>query len=78
MLYTTQYGERRIRVFNINIPVAKNLNGYFKGADVETLTAFILKKEASRVMVKGAKVTKENVINNLVNLLYVYRQKCAA
>lgn len=55
------------------MPVAKNLNGYFKGADVETLTAFILKREASRIMVKGAKITKENIINNLVNLLFVYR-----
>lgn len=78
MLYTTQFGERRIRVFNINMPVAKNLNGYFKGADVETLSAFTIKREASRIMVKGAKLTKEGVINNLVNLLHVYRQKCAA
>jgi protein transport protein SEC24 len=59
MLYTTLFGERRIRVFNMNMQLAKNLNAYFKGADVETLSSFIIKREASRVMTKGAKVTKE-------------------
>lgn len=65
-------------MFNYNLQVAKNLNGYYKAADVETLSSFIIKREASRIMVRGAKATKESVINNLVNLLFVYRQKCAA
>lgn len=73
MLYTDQLGERRIRVFNQCLQIAKNLNGYFKAADVETLSNFMIKREASRVMVKGAKVTKESMINNLVTLLHVYR-----
>ena len=50
MLYTTLYGERRIRVFNQCLQLAKNLNGYFKAADVETLADFTVKREASRVM----------------------------
>lgn len=54
------------------------MNGYFKAADVETLADFTIKREASRVMQRGPKAIKENVINNLVNLLHVYRQKCAA
>jgi len=78
MLYTTQFGERRIRVFNQSMQLAKNLNGYFKAADVETLSDFMIKREASRVMSRGAKVTKESIVNNLVNLLYTYRSKCAA
>jgi protein transport protein SEC24 len=45
---------------------------------VETLSDFIIKREASRVMQRGPKVTKESIINNLVNLLHIYRQKCAA
>lgn len=58
--------------------MAKNLNAYYKSADCEGLSTFTAKREVSRVMVKGAKGAKESVINNLVNLLHVYRQKCAA
>jgi hypothetical protein len=49
------------------------LNNYFKGAEVETLADFTIKREASRVMQRGPKAAKENIINNLVNLLHVYR-----
>jgi hypothetical protein len=49
MLYTNQWGEQRIRVFNQSLQLAKNLNGYFKAADVETLADFSIKRDASRV-----------------------------
>jgi protein transport protein SEC24 len=78
MLYATQFGERRIRVFNINLPVAKNLNEYFKKTDVEALSFYIIRKEVSKAMIKGAKVTRESIINNLVTLLHNYRTHCAA
>lgn len=58
--------------------MAKNLNGYFKAADVETLSDFLVKRYASRVVSIGAKATKESMINTLVTLLHTYRQKCAA
>lgn len=77
MLYSTQFGEKRIRVFNICIPVAKNLNAYFKSSDVEALSHFIIKKEISRVPIKGPKVVRENTISELVNLLHSYRHNCA-
>jgi hypothetical protein len=38
MLYNTQFGDKRIRIFNYAVPVAKNLNAYFKSADVEALS----------------------------------------
>jgi hypothetical protein len=78
MMYSNQYGERRIRVFNYCLTVAKSLNAYYKATDSETLTEFMVKKEIARIMQKGAKITRESVINNLVTLLFTYRQKCAA
>ena len=57
---------------------SKNLNGYYKSAEVETLSALLLKREAAQVFGKGAKASKEALINNLVSLLYNYRQKCAS
>ena len=73
MLYTTHFGERRIRVFNQCLQISKTLNGHFKAADVETLSDFMIKREASRIMQRGSKVTKESIINNLVTLLHSYR-----
>lgn len=77
MLYCNQWGERKIRVFNYTLTTAKTLVAYFKAADCETLSMFMLKKEIAGVMAKGSKSQKEAVINNLVNLLHVYRAKCA-
>lgn len=76
-LYATQFGDRRIRVFNMSLPVAKNMNSYFKATDVETLSMFILKRDLSKVSLKGSKTTREVIINNLVSLLYNYRIHCA-
>lgn len=64
-------------MFNMNLPVAKNLNEYFKKTDVEALSFYILRKELSRSLVKGPKVTREHIINNLVTLLFNYRTHCA-
>lgn len=73
MLYNTQFGDKRIRIFNYALPITKNLNAYFKSADVEALTEFVVKKELSRSIQKGTKNTREAMINNLVTLLYNYR-----
>lgn len=78
MLYATLFGERRIRIFNFNLPVAKHLNVYYKSTDVEALSQFIIKKELSRMPQKGCKATRESIINNLVTLLHNYRTHCAS
>ena len=77
MLYATQFGDRRIRVFNINLPVAKNLNEYYKKTDCEALAFYLLRKELSRSFIRGSKPTRESLINNLVTLLFNYRTHCA-
>ena len=40
MLYTTVWGERRIRVMNMALQVAKTLSLYFKNGDVEAIAQF--------------------------------------
>ena len=57
--------------------MAKNLNAYFKSSEVEAVSQFIVKKEISRVSLKGPKAARESVTNNLVTLLYQYRHHCA-
>ena len=40
ILYTSMYGERKIRVFNYSWTVAQNLYNYCKSSDVESLSQF--------------------------------------
>lgn len=78
MLYNTQFGEKRIRIFNMNLPVTKNLNSYFKAADVEVVAQFMIRKDLCRYPQIGAKAIKELITSNLVTLLHTYRTQCAS
>ena len=73
MLYSDMEGVRKIRVFNYHWKVAKNLYAYFKSADVENVAQFKIRSELSQVVRRGAKNTKEKMINDLVDMLSNYR-----
>mmetsp|Transcript_15078 Transcript_15078/g.14650 ORF Transcript_15078/g.14650 Transcript_15078/m.14650 type:complete len:202 (-) Transcript_15078:36-641(-) len=60
------------------VPVCKNLNSYFKSGDIETLSEFIIKREVSKVTLRGAKNTKEHIMNTLITMLYNYRHQCSS
>ena len=78
MLYNNIFGEQRIRIFNVNLQVAKNLNEYYKFADVEQLSQFFLKQNIAQSFEKGPKSVREQVLNSLVSLLHNYRINCAS
>jgi len=77
MLYTDHEGKRMIRVMNYSWNTASNLYNYFKSADVENVAQFKIRNELSQAMKKGAKNTKEKLINDLIEMLYTYRNQCA-
>ena len=77
MLYTDPYGERKIRVFNYAWLVSQNLYNYCKSADVESVSQFQIRQNLTQVTRKGAKSTKEKVINDLVEMLTNYRNLCS-
>jgi hypothetical protein len=77
MLYTDMEGKRKIRVMNFHWVVAANLFSYFKSADVENLAQFKIRNELSQAIKRGAKNTKEKLLNDLIEMLHVYRTQCA-
>lgn len=77
MLYTSMEGKRMIRVMNFSWPVASSLYNYFKSADVENLAQFKIRNELSQAIKKGAKNTKEKLLNDLIEMLHIYRSQCA-
>jgi hypothetical protein len=44
LLYTTVYGQRRIRVINISLPCTSMLSNLFRYADLETQFTYVVKQ----------------------------------
>lgn len=77
MLYQTIYGETRIRVFNMSFEVMANLHNYIKSTVVESYTQYIVKEKLARMPEKTCQKVREELINHIVDVLYVYRKECA-
>ena len=77
MLYTSMYQENRLRIFNVSFKVIDNLNKYFKSCTVESYVNYFLKQKLSKIDVKGPKLIREEILNELVDIMYNYRVNCA-
>ncbi|XP_060212473.1 protein transport protein SEC24 C-like isoform X2 [Lycium barbarum] len=77
LLYTTIYGQRRIRVSTFSLPCTTMLSDLFKSADLDTQFACILKQAASEVPTAPLPQIREHVTNHCINILYSYRKFCA-
>ncbi|MCD7447266.1 hypothetical protein HAX54_026385 [Datura stramonium] len=76
LLYTTIYGQRRIRVSTFSLPCTTMLSDLFKSADLDTQFACILKQAASEVPTAPLPQIREHVTNHCINILYSYRKFC--
>lgn len=77
MLYTDMDGRRMIRVMNFQWMVSVSIYNYFKSADVENVAQFKIRNELSQAQKRGAKNTKEKLLNDLIEMLHNYRSLCA-
>nr|XP_025617227.1 protein transport protein Sec24-like CEF [Arachis hypogaea] len=77
LLYTTVYGQRRIRVITLSLPVTSMLSNLFRAADLDTQFCCFLKQAASEIPSKPLPLVREQVTNLCINALYSYRKFCA-
>ncbi|CAN7070027.1 unnamed protein product [Brassica oleracea var. botrytis] len=77
LLYTTIYGERRIRVTTLSLPCTNLLSNLFRAADLDSQFACMLKQAANEIPTKALPLVKEQAINSCTNALYAYRKFCA-
>lgn len=73
MLYSTPDGERKIRVFNIYIPLEKRFSSIFRYIDQDTLFQLLVKQSLSEIMTKKIVSLKENLIMSVVKILAAFR-----
>ncbi|KAK2405457.1 Sec23/Sec24 protein transport family protein [Trifolium repens] len=77
LLYTTVYGQRRIRVITLSLPVTSMLSNLFRAADLDTQFCCFLKQAASEIPSKPLPLVREQVTTLCINALFSYRKFCA-
>ncbi|KAJ8760665.1 hypothetical protein K2173_017643 [Erythroxylum novogranatense] len=77
VLYTTVYGQRRIRVSTLSLPCTNNLSNLFRMADLDTLFVCFLKQAAIDIPLTAPLLVREQVTNFCINVLLSYRKFCA-
>ncbi|KAI4357332.1 hypothetical protein L6164_001288 [Bauhinia variegata] len=77
LLYTTLYGQRRIRVITLSLPVTSMLSNLFRAADLDTQFCCFLKQAAIEIPSRPLPLVREQVTNLCINALFAYRKFCA-
>ncbi|KAH6803284.1 Sec23/Sec24 protein transport family protein [Perilla frutescens var. frutescens] len=77
LLYTTVYGQRRIRVSTLSLPCTNMLSNLFRSADLDTQFACIIKQAASEIPSAPIAQVRDQATNVCINILYSYRKFCA-
>ncbi|KAG1370090.1 hypothetical protein COCNU_15G004560 [Cocos nucifera] len=77
LLYTTVYGQRRIRIINISLPCTSMLSNLFRSADLDTQFACFLKQAANGIPTSPLSQVRDQITNLCINILHSYRKYCA-
>ncbi|KAG8379493.1 hypothetical protein BUALT_Bualt07G0094200 [Buddleja alternifolia] len=77
LLYTTVYGQRRIRISTLSLPCTNKLTNLFRFADLDTQFACILKQAANEIPSAPLGQVRDQATNVCINILYSYRKFCA-
>ncbi|XP_074319619.1 protein transport protein SEC24 B-like [Silene latifolia] len=78
ILYTTVYGQRRIRVMTLSLPCTSGLPNLFRSADLDTQFTCFLKQAASEISTTPLPQVRDRVTNHCVGILHSYRKFCSA
>ncbi|KAF9896006.1 COPII subunit, partial [Lobosporangium transversale] len=78
LLHTSSYGERRIRVLTLALPVTSNLSDLFVSADQVAISTLLACKAVERGMSSKLEDAREALINKCVDILGVYKTHMTA
>ncbi|KAK4486180.1 hypothetical protein RD792_008849 [Penstemon davidsonii] len=77
LLYTTVYGQRRIRISTLSLPCTNMLSNLFRSADLDTQFACIVKQAANDIPSAPLTQIRDQATNVCINILHAYRKFCA-
>ncbi|XP_058102965.1 protein transport protein SEC24 C-like [Magnolia sinica] len=77
LLYTTVYGQRRIRIQTLSLPCTTVLSNLFRTADLDTQFTGFLKQAANEIPTSPLVQVRDEITNLCINILHTYRKFCA-
>ncbi|GKD09656.1 transport protein Sec24-like protein [Tanacetum coccineum] len=77
LLYTTVYGQRRIRVSTLSLPCTSMLSNLFRSADLDTQFSCFLKQAANEIPITPLPQVRDRVTDLCISILHSYRKFCA-
>lgn len=78
LLYTTAYGERRVRCHNISIPVTNLLGNVFRYADLDSTMSYYSKEVCTLAQTKSLQDLRHYLTDRCAKILLAYKKNCAA
>jgi len=76
LLYTSIGGQRRIRLHNLSLSVCTQYSQMFASCELDTLINYMAKLACRSVVVSTPKSIRENLIQQVANILAAYRKNC--
>ncbi|XP_071717053.1 protein transport protein SEC24 C-like isoform X2 [Rutidosis leptorrhynchoides] len=77
LLYTSVYGQRRIRVSTLSLPCTPTLSNLFRSADLDTQFSCFLKQAANEIPFTPLLAVRDRVTELCISILHSYRKYCA-
>ncbi|XP_062203524.1 protein transport protein SEC24 B-like [Phragmites australis] len=78
LLYTTVFGQRRIRVINLSLSCTNMLSNLFRYADLETQFTYVVKQAANGIPSTPLSQVRDQVTNTCISILQSYRKYCTS
>lgn len=76
ILYTNIQGQRRIRIHNLSLSVCTQFAQMFSSCELDTLVNYMAKLATRSVLISNPKSIKDNMIQQISNILAIYRKNC--
>eukprot|EP00930_Biecheleria_cincta_P027460 TRINITY_DN19294_c0_g1_i1.p1 TRINITY_DN19294_c0_g1~~TRINITY_DN19294_c0_g1_i1.p1 ORF type:complete len:1020 (+),score=136.57 TRINITY_DN19294_c0_g1_i1:59-3118(+) len=76
-LHTDRFGQRRIRVSTLQLPLTSSLSNVFRYAEVDSVTNLLIKRAAASAL-SGNGSFKDKLSKSTVDMLHAYRVNCAS
>ena len=77
LLYTTSYGERRIRVLTTALPITNDISTLFRGVNSPAMATLLAKMAVERVFTAKLEDARDALVNKMVEILGAYRRWAA-
>ena len=76
LLYTSLSGQRRIRVHNLSLLVCNQYHQMFSACELDVIINYMAKLACRSVVVSTPKSIRDNLIQQVANILASYRKNC--